>query len=287
MKKMKLFILGLGMIGLFITPSFALFDGGINYITGKNDYSGTDVYLLFGKDNWWIKPTYSSWKADNIDRVNMFGARAGFEKRLYTLGVGASVTPESNDYKSFSIGGDITFSLNPTSDSRTRLAGPNAGFVKRSGEGVTQVDLGASVNLTAHNYTKTDNDLKEIDFSVFAGAKIFITNLSANYTFYTYDDSSLAKTKGSASLRPYGMSSYMPAFPESNLNLKLDIPGTPIVTPFISYNHINFKTDDTLNVYNLGAYIDLNMVGANVNYETYKEGGERYNFLSVSGALRF
>ncbi|MEF3280683.1 MAG: hypothetical protein K6357_06945 [Elusimicrobiota bacterium] len=290
MKKIKvLMLLVFSLTG--VLPSFveAYFDGGINYVTGKDGYNGQDLYLTIGGDNWWVKPGYSSWDRDSIDeKFSVFGAKIGFEKETYTLSFGASTTPEKNYYKNVSVSGDITFSLNPTSSSRKRIAGPNSGPASKSASGVTQIDIGGQVNLTAHTYTDSDKDLKELDISLFAGAKVFMVNLSANYTFSSYDDNDLSKQKAPGTLRLYGMSSYFGSFTKSNFNFKIDIPGSPFVTPFVSYNRVKFTDDtDDLDVYGIGGYIDLNMVRATVKYETYKNGDKRSNFISVAAGLSF
>lgn len=277
---------------IFLSSQFlsAYFDGGINYTTGKDGYNQKDIYLLIGKNNWWIKPSYSSWNSDNLsERFDIFGAKLGIEKNSYTLGFGASYTPEKNNYKNLSLSSDITFSLNPTSSNRKRLAGPNSGFVSRSASGVTQIDLGAGLEIKSHRYTASDTDLKEITMSVFAGAKVFVTNLSINYSVSSYDNGDLSKTQSPGTYIPFGMTSYFGAFSKSNFNFKIDIPGSVMVTPFASYNRIIFTDDlsDNLNVYSVGAYIDLSMVGATVRYETYKMNSKRYNYLSASAGLRF
>jgi len=63
-----------------------------------------------------------------------------------------------------------------------------------------------------------------------------------------------------------------------------------MVTPYISYNKLKSKSDDSLNVYAFGGYIDLAMIGVTAQFETYKgdmTNDKRYNYLSVSAGLRF
>ncbi|MEW6012046.1 MAG: hypothetical protein AB1602_01455 [Elusimicrobiota bacterium] len=270
--------------------SYSYFDGGINYVTGKDGYQGQDIYMIIGKNNWWLRPEYSTWKTDTTQRINKFSTRLGFEKETYTLAFEGGFTPENNSYKNVMLGGDITFSLNPTSSSKRRIAGPNSGFVSRGAKGVTQIDLGAGARIVAHTYTASDTDLRELDTFLFAGAKVFLTQLSVNYTVYTYDKESLAKTQAPGNNKAYGMNSYFPVFLKSNFNFKVEIPGSPMVTPYISYNKLKSKSDDSLNVYAFGGYIDLAMIGVTAQFETYKgdmTNDKRYNYLSVSAGLRF
>jgi hypothetical protein len=287
MKKLLVVLFVFGTIN-----AYSYFDGGINYVVGRKGYTGRDIYLIFGR-NWWIKPEYSSWENDIVNnRFEKYSLRIGFEKTAYILSFNGSYTPKKNDYNSVSGGLDITFSLNPTSSSKKRIAGPNSGFVSRSASGVTQIDLGGGVNFVLHKYTpnNTDNDLKEINTSLFAGAKVFLTQISMNYTFYKYDDDTLAKNEASFTQKIYGMNSYFRYFLKSNFNFRVEVTGSPMVTPYLSYNKIKSEMNKTMDIYSFGSYIDLNMVGFNISFETYKgdiTNDERYNYLSVSGGIRF
>jgi hypothetical protein len=283
------------LVALFVfatIDAYSYFDGGINYVVGRKGYTGRDIYLIFGR-NWWIKPEYSSWENDIVNnRFEKYSLRIGFEKTAYILSFNGSYTPKKNDYNSVSGGLDITFSLNPTSSGKKRIAGPNSGFVSRSASGVAQIDLGGGVNFVLHKYTpnNTDNNLKEINTFLFAGAKVFLTQLSLNYTFYNYDNNSAAKNLFPTTQKLYSMNSYFNYFLKSNFNFKIEIPNFPMITPYILYNKLRLKTNETINVYGFGGYIDLNMVGFNISFETYKgdiTSDERYNYLSVSGGIRF
>ncbi len=273
---------------LFSTSLYCYFDGGFNYTTGKNGYTQQDLYMLLGKGEWWIKPSYLSWKDDSNDRFNSFFIRGGFEKQSYTVGFGAGFTPEKSDYKNVSVGGDITFSLNPTSSSKRRLAGPNSTFVSRSAQGVSQIDLGLSVMFINHTYTNLNAELKELNTSFFAGAKLFLTQISANYSFSTYNKQSLASLQKSPVQKLTGINSVFPLFIKSNFNVRVESTSSPLLTPYISYNRVKTKNNENLNIYAAGAYIDLAMVGLTLQLETYKDTHNKtQRYLSLSGGLRF
>jgi len=284
--KMKKII---AVIFIFGSIANAYFDGGLNYTSGSNGYSGQDAYILVGFDNIWIKPEYSAYKSDNIDTYRKYSGRVGFEKSAYTLSFFAGLTPEVNKYENKFGGADITFSLTPPSGNKKRMAGPNSGYTSRSGNGVTQIDLGAGVNYIAH--TNQGKDLAQIDASFFAGAKILMAQISANYSFSSYDKTMTLANVGGLAMneKVAGINSNLTGYPKSNVNVKVDLIGYPMLTPFISYTKTKFKlaSTDDLNTYTFGAYIDLNMIGATVSYETYKLGNDRKNFLSVSAGIRF
>ncbi len=278
---------------IFSAAGWSYFDAGLNYTSGTDGYKGQDAYAKIGTGGFWVKPEYSSYEADGIDAYRKYSARIGFEKSLYTLSFAAGLTPEVENtllgkYENKFAGADITFSLNPTSGGKTRMAGPNSGYGGHSASGVTQIDLGAGLNYTAH--TSNSKDIGQLDASLFAGAKVLMAQISASYTASSYDKTlTLANAGLAMNQRLTGLNSYVVGYPKSNFNLKLDLLGYPMVTPFISYNKTKFKLSniDDLNTYGLGAYLDFNMVGATVSWQTYKAGGDRNNFLSFSAGLKF
>lgn len=279
---------------LFIAQgAFAYFDAGINYTSGEGGYKGQDAYLKIGSGGLWVKPEYSSYDADGIDAYRKYSARVGIERDLYTFSAIAGLTPEvtylGNKYKNKFVGADITFSLNPTSGGRNRMVGPNSGYSRRSASGVTQIDLGAGVDYTAH--TSNSKDLAQIDASLFAGVKILMAQISASYTASSYDKTMTIDNAGGYAMneRPLGLDYYFIGYPKSNFNVKVDLIGYPMVTPFLSYNKTKFKlaTEDDVSTYGIGAYIDLNMVGATVSWQTMKWGTDRNNYLSFSAGLKF
>ncbi|MEW5950581.1 MAG: hypothetical protein AB1637_01660 [Elusimicrobiota bacterium] len=275
--------------------TFAYFDAGLNYTSGSKGYTGHDAYLLIGGNGFWVKPEYSvhDWTdLTNSKKVQKILTRVGLEKDLYVLSFLAGYNPRVYDTDVKYIGADITFSLNPTSSSKKRLAGPNSGYGGRSASGVTQIDLGAGINLSGYSDNNTDKDLLQSDYSFFAGAKILLAQLSVNYTLSKYDKNIENNSPNVARLplKYAGMNTYFDMFPKDNLNVKLDLLGYPMITPFVSYTKTKFEEsgNDDLNTYRFGAYIDLNMLSATVSYETYDlPKFKRFNFLSVSAGLRF
>ena len=281
----KVFII---LWGMFIESFYGYFDGGINYTTGRDGYTQQDIYLLFGKNDWWIRPEFSTYKTQDMERVDRFSSRVGFERKTYGFAFEGGLTPQRNDYGNFTGGLDLTFSLSPTSSLKRRLAGPNSGFVSRSGKGVTRIDLGCGAKITHHKYTSYQSDLMEYQGFVFAGAKFFLTQISINYSFYNYNKDDLAKTEMPQNNRVFGMNSYLRSFLKSNLNFKVEMPGSPLVTPYISYNRIKTTSNDPLNIYAFGFYLDLSMLGITTHFETYKDTRDKtQRYLSISGGIRF
>lgn len=279
---------------VFSSIGWSYFDSGLSYTSGTDGYRGNDAYAKIGTGGLWVKPEYSSYQTDSIDSYKKYSARVGFEKSLYTVSFLAGLTPKvkngSDKYENKFAGADITFSLNPTSAGKKRMAGPNSGYGGRSASGVTQIDLAAALYYTAH--TSNSKDLAQLDWSFFAGAKFLMAQISASYTASSYDKTLTVSNVGGLAMneRVNGLISYLVGYPKSNVNVKLDLLGYPMVTPFISYNKTKFKlsnTNDDLNTYGIGAYLDFNMIGATVSWQTYKIGSDRKNFLSFSAGLSF
>lgn len=276
------------VIVLFLSAGECYFSFDLYQTSGKNGYTQQDINLIIGNDNIWIKPYFYSYDTDSTERLSNFGAKAGFERNTYTASFGIGYTPEKSGYKNVSVSGDITFSLNPTSSSRKRLAGPNSGFTLRNTSGITQIDIGAGLGLISHSYTNTDRDIKELNTLLFAGAKVFFTEFSVNYSFSSYDKESLAKIKAPAVQKIEGITSVFPVFIKRSFNARVKIPSSPFVTPYFSYTALKTKSEDDINVYGFGAYIDLSMVGVNAHFETYKDTlNKTQRYLSLGAGIKF
>jgi hypothetical protein len=217
----------------------------------------------------------------------------GKDAPLFTVAGEAGMTPATEygtgaDYSSVFFGGDITFSLTPSGSGKGRLAGPNSRITSAGGEGITQVDVGAGLKHTLHKQETalTESKTGQTEVSVFAGAKVMMLRLGGSWTGYKYgDDDAFTRvnTINGQALALIG------ALPKSSVNVRLDIPATiPMVTPFASYTRTQFKgnTDDA-SAYGFGAYIDLNMVGANVAYQILDDGSSKDSYVSISAGLKF
>ena len=277
-----------------VNASAWYFDGGLTGTTGP-DYSGYKLNLRVGQGDFALEPSITSYKYDtaayNNKTFRTYGLRGAWEKEAYTVGAEAGTTPEVNGYKNVYAGGDVTFSLTPTSGGKSRLAGPGSRSVSGGGKGVTRVDVGASLKQTLHTQTvgTVENETSQTEASLFAGAKVLMLNLSASYTGYAYGDED-ATPQGFVP----GNSFALAAKPRSSVNARVDIPSTiPMVTPFAGYTVTKYKggsasaeTDESSTIM-LGGYVDLNMVVANVTYQIFNYAKENDSFVSIGAGLKF
>lgn len=272
----------------------AWFDGGLGMTSGPDGYSRTDAYLTVGGDSMWIKPALLRQDADGLaNALNTYSVRVGKDAPLFTVAGEAGMTPATEyspgvDYSNMFFGGDIVFSLTPAGSGKGRLAGPNSRITSGGGNGITQVDVGAGLKHTLHKAetATSESEAGQTEFSVFAGAKVLMLRLGGSWTGYKYGDEDVftrVNTINGQALALIG------ALPKSSVNLRVDVPATiPMVTPFASYTRTEFKGNtDSASAYGFGAYVDLNMVGANVAYQILDDGSSKDSYVSISAGLKF
>ena len=288
---MKKIIIAVTLLaGLGLNASALYFDGGLTGTTGP-DYSGYKLNLRVGEGDFALEPSLTTYKYDTAALASKtyraYGLRGAWEKEKYTVGAEAGTTPAVNGYKNIYAGGDITFSLTPTSGGKTRLAGPGSRSVSGGGQGLTRVDVGASMKLTQHHIAAAAgaSDLKtsQTEASLFAGAKVLMLNLSASFTGYSY---------GTEDATPQGfipgLNFALPAMPRSSVTARVDLPSTlPMVTPFAGYTTTKYKGSKDSSAILLGGYVDLSMLVANVAYQIFDNGSSSDSFISIGAGLKF
>lgn len=284
---MKKILASVGMIAVLGLNAAAYFDGGVTGTTGPDGYRGTKINLVIGSGSLAIEPSLATYTSDVLDKTyRTYGVRGAWEADKYTLGGEAGTTPKVNGYSNNYAGADITFSLTPGQGGKARLAGPGSRGATRGGEGVTRIDVGASLKHTAHvlDVLGVEKKTGQTQASLFAGAKILMANLSAGYTNYSYGDQDAPTLIGPVPGHNFAYG----ATPKSSVNARLDLPGYPMVTPFVAYTATKYKGGvDSSSAYLFGAYIDLSMVSVNVAYQIFDNGANSDGFLSVGAGIKF
>lgn len=274
------------VLTMFGSLANAYFDGGASVTTGPDGYRGTDIYLIIGGNNLWIKPSLSSYTSDILDETyKTYKVRGGFEADVYTLAGEAGTTPEINGYSNKFFGGDITLSLTPGEGGKSRLAGPGARAGSRGGQGVTRIDVGAGLKHSIHTLDTAgiEKETGQTEYSLFAGAKILSSHLGASFTGYSYGDENALPL-----IVIPGHNFILYGYPKSSVNARLDLTGYPMVTPFVSYTTTKYKNNTAgSSAYLFGAYIDLNMIEANVGYQIFDGGSGKDNFISIGAGVKF
>ncbi|HCC48896.1 MAG TPA: hypothetical protein DEQ38_12380 [Elusimicrobia bacterium] len=280
---------------LGLNASALYFDGGLTGITGPDSYSGYKLNLVIGEGDLAFEPSITSVRLENnagdASTYRTYGLRGAWESDKYTIGGEAGMTPEVEGYDNKYVGGDITISLSPTSDGKSRLAGPGSRGMARGGTGITRVDVGAALKHTMHTQEvgTTDRETSQTAATLFAGANVLMLNVSASFTGYSYGDED-ASTLGFVP----GHSFANRAMPRSSVNARLDLPSTiPMITPFVSYTGTKYKggssalETDSSSTYLLGAYVDLSMVVANISYQIFNYADDTESFVSIGAGVKF
>lgn len=279
-----------------VSAAAAWFDGGVGQTTGPDGYSKTDINLTIGSGSMWFRGALMRQDSDAVSKaLNTYSVRVGRESDFYAVAGEAGMTPSTEyiagaDYSNAFFGGDITFSLTPSAGGKGRLAGPNAKVASGGGDGITRVDIGGGVKHTMHK-TETaalENKTAQTEYSVFAGAKVLMARVGGSWTGYKYGDDDSTPIVGSINGQALSLSHAAGALPKASVNFRLDLPGYPMVTPFLSYTTTKYKAnvDDTA-AYGVGAYIDLNLVGANVMYQIYDDGNDKDSYLMLTAGINF
>lgn len=285
---MKKIIIGAAIIAAMGLNAAAYFDGGVTGTTGPRGYSGTKLHLIIGSGNLALEPSLVSYTADDLNGTyRTYALRGAWEAPKYTVAGFAGATPEVNSYSNRFVGGDITFSLTPGEGGHSRLAGPGSRGGTRGGQGITRIDVGAGLKHTMHTQAGavTDRETTQTEGSLFAGAKILMVNLSASYTGYKYGDEEMTRDpQGFVT----GLNFAQASLPKSSVNVKLDLPGYPMITPFLGYTSTKYKgTVSDSSAYLFGAYIDLSMVMANIGYQIYSQGSNSDSFITLGAGIKF
>ncbi|HOI42580.1 MAG TPA: hypothetical protein PK523_06500 [Elusimicrobiales bacterium] len=293
---MKKTIVALMTVLMSVTAASAWFDGGVGQTTGPDGYKKTDANLTFGSDGIWFRGALMRQDADAFSKaLNTYSLRVGREAEFYTLAGEAGMTPSTEymtgqDYSSTFFGGDITFSLTPSAGGKGRLAGPNAKVASGGGDGIARVDVGGGIKHTMHKTEAAALETKteQTEYSLFAGAKVLMARVGASWTGYKYGDDDTTPVVGSINGQALSLFHATNALPDASVNFRLDLPGYPLVTPFLSYTTTKYKAaiKDT-DAYTIGAYIDLNMVGANVMYQVYDDGNDKDSYVMLTAGINF
>jgi hypothetical protein len=277
------------LAGLGLNASAFYFDGGVTGTTGPSGYRGSNLDFTLGFDSLDISPSMASYTSDLLHKTyHTYGLRVAKEETTYTYGAEAGATPEVNGYSNDYAGADITFSLMPGSGGHSRLTGPDARSYGGSGEGISRIDLGVSAKYTMHKLKTTGVDEKtnQAEGSFFAGAKIFMVNLAASYTGYSYSDKAFAPFVENVNGQNFAMYGVLP---KASVNVKLDLPSqVPMVTPFVSYTGTKYNgATKNSSAYLFGAYIDLKMVTANMGWQIFDDGSKNHSYLTMGAGVKF
>lgn len=274
------------------------FTGNASAVNGDDEYVGTNLNVGLAFDSISIEPSWKhyQWEDDSFTpketlKFDTYSLRLAKNTAFYSLGVMAGMTPEASiiNYSNQFVGADFTVTLSPTGSKYSRLAGPSAHGSVGSGEGLTRLDLGVAAKYYKHEMDSPilgkNRKTGQTEYQAFAGASVLMLHVVASYTGYQYDDRDLGSTTIGFT---EGLNHAISNFPESSMHVKVDVPFVPMLTPFFGYTKTNYKYGAPhSNNYELGAYMDFNMIKANVSYQLVKSNGHHDGYITAGVGLSF
>ncbi|HEX4047245.1 MAG TPA: hypothetical protein VH309_05400 [Elusimicrobiota bacterium] len=308
--KSKLLVV-LAACAALAAPASAAVSVGAQQTFGTLNYRGTKANASIDvTDSLYLTPSFATYRTDESSGpLYQGGLRVGYEEGPLSLGVTGAFVPKADGYSQNSVGADLTFSLSPGHTRHGhRMAGPASQSNETFGYGLAGVDLGGSVNHITHkdDYGALGSGgealrrqgaafakpftVGETDLTAFAGAKFLFTEISASVSKSVYD-----KTLDGNNLResPFMVMGEYAAiesgYPDSDYNIKVKWKTLPVVTPYVSFTHTNFKLGSApSNATEAGVSVGLDMLNVRAAYGHYGQNGfDSRNYFNLGASLNF
>lgn len=311
MRNRTLLVVLLAVCAASAAPASAGVTAGVDQSFGTANYRGTKANASIDlSDSLYIAPSFSTYRHDSSSgSYYQPGLRVGYEFGPFSLGVQGAFVPKHNGYKQNSVGADLTISLAPGGTKHGhRMAGPSSQSNETFGYGLAGVDAGVSVNHITHSDDFTaagpsgdalrlqgGQRLKsftvgETAFTVFAGAKFLITEVSASLSKSLYDTSFDNRAVRESPFLSLGEFNAIEAgFPDASYNVKVKLKTLPFVRPFVSFTHTTFKLGSApSNATEVGGVLGLDMLSVKAAYGHYGQSGFRArDYFTLGAAVNF
>jgi hypothetical protein len=304
-------VLILAACAALAAPASAAVSVGAGQTFGTQNYRGTMANASIDlTDSIYVTPTFAAYRTDQSSgTLYQGGLRVGYEMGPFSFGVAGAFVPKNDGYKQNSVGADLTFSLSPghTKHGR-RMAGPASQSNETYGYGLAGIDIGGVVNHITHSDDffagGTAGDalrrqgaprpnrfvVGETDLTAFAGAKFLITEISGSVSKSVYDrslDNNLTRESPFLAMGEYG--AIESGFPDSDYNVKLKWTMLPVVKPYVSFTHTNFKLGSApSNATEIGGNVGLDMLNVKCAYGHYSQNGfQSRDYFTLGASLNF
>jgi len=274
-------------------------NAGAKETTGNKDYNGVNVAGQVGLGDFSLKPMFNSYHSDvSSGAFNSYSLRAGYDTKLFGVGITGGLTPSVNGYNNQFAGADAVLSITPTGEgARERIGGRDQAAGPAQGEGLARIDLGASALYTNHrdHFGSTNQALAsaarvgQTDLTGSAGVSILKNLISVDVTKSLYDH----KPDGLNMRAPrveniIGLSQVVQGFPNTSTNVKLLMSVLPLIKPFVDYAHTTFEAGAAnSNAYSAGVAVQMQMLELSAAYERYVQTGQTdRNYYTLGASLR-
>jgi hypothetical protein len=306
----------LAACAVLAAPAAAAVSVGADQTFGTLNYRGTKANASIDlTDSLYITPSFATYRTD-ISSGSLYqgGLRIGYEEGPLSFGLTGAFVPKNDGYKQNSFGADLTFSLSPGHTKHGhRMAGPASQSNETYGYGLAGIDIGGSVNHITHSddyfasgtsgnalreqSLAPNNGLRpnrfvvgETDLTAFAGAKFLITEVSGSVSKSVYDrslDNNQLRESPFMVMGEY--SAIESGYPDSDYNVKVKWVMLPLVKPYASFTHTNFKLGSApSNATEVGVNVGLDMLNVKGAYGHYSQNGfQSRDYFTLGASLNF
>lgn len=272
--------------------------GGVSQTIGNDRYRYVSANATLGFDSgWYAKPSFAVSTSSGVSATRNYGLRVGWDGDLFGFGVETSVTPRVDGYHSASFGADGTVYFAPGGDKKFSDPGEKTVGSARS-KGLVEAHAGVGVYATRHSeilppvgtQSRKNNVTWQTDASVFAGAQIFVLDISAGYTRSYYDRAISERPAAALLAQARGFNPAVFGFPEYKADAQLVWLLAPVVKPYVAFAYTDYKVDQPVSrSYTAGATVKILKIRAKASYELYDPGGgaKKSSYYSFGASIAF
>lgn len=286
-------------------PGLPGFSAGVFQSFGTDKYRGTDVYAAAALGDFSVAPEYRRFEETGLNGPrHAASVRLGWDGRWLGTGLSGGFMPAKAGYNALWAGADLAITLSPTGEGKIRrIGGPSRGGAP-VGKGLARVDLGGGVQVTQHRQAASGAaaaaKLTQTEVNAFAGASFLGVLASARAAKFGYnaDLKNAALTLPAAVWTPVaGHLRYANGFADATLNLGVELPFFPLVTPFAGATYTKYRElaaasggrpGDT-KAYTAGLRVGLEMLAVEGQFQHVAQSGsaKERNYAGLGAQLRF
>lgn len=285
-------------------PDLPGFSAGAFQSFGTDKYRGTDVYAAASLGDFSVAPEYRRYEETGLNGPrHALSLRLGWDGRWIGTGLSGGVVPSKAGYGAAWGGADVAFTISPMGEGKIRrVGGPSRGGAP-VGKGLARVDFGGGALVTQHRQAATTaaaaSKLTQTELNAFVGASVVGVLASARLAKYAYNADMLnnANRLPGAVWSPLaGHLRYANGYADTSLNLGVELPFFPLITPFVGATYTKYKElsvaaggrpGDT-KAYTAGLRVGLEMLALEAQFQHVAQAGpaKERNYAGLGAQLR-
>ncbi|TPW21846.1 MAG: hypothetical protein FD126_267 [Elusimicrobia bacterium] len=285
-------------------PDLPGFSAGVFQSFGTDKYRGTDVYAAASLGDFSVAPELRRYEETGLNGPRLAASlRLGWDGRWIGTGLSGGFLPRKAGYDASFLGADVAFTVSPMGEGKIRrVGGPSRGGAP-VGKGLARVDFGGGALVTQHREAGTvaraSSKLTQTELNAFVGASVVGVLASARLAKYAYNADMLnnALNLPSPLWSPLaGHLRYANGFADTSLNLGVELPFFPLVTPFLGATYTKYKElsvaaggrpGDT-KAYTAGLRVGLEMLALEAQFQHVAQAGpaKERNYAGLGAQLR-